>query len=127
MEEQKEVPQEEERRSFIKEFHDNLEEPLRVYWYAIVFIFLTIYVIVNRDCVADFTFFTDFDGMNLLFVIWVAMMVLPCLGSFEFLGLKYNSFGKKIKGALEKAATVTKTEEIKTELDKLLGGDKDEK
>jgi|GEM_PF-2950221 len=111
----------------IKEIHSGLEEPFRIYWYIAVFIFLTTYVIINRCVVANFTFFTEFDGMNLLFVIWVAMLLLPCLGSFEIAGFKFNKLGKKAGEIMTMSANPNvDIDNVKHEFDKMIGGDIDE-
>jgi len=110
----------------IKDIHNNLEEPFRIYWYVAVFIFLTVYVIVNRCVVADFTFFTEFDGMNLLFIIWVIMLLLPCLGNFEISGFKYGKLGRKMSDITKKAASANDKDKLKAEFEKMMGGGKNE-
>ena len=112
--------------SAIKNLHHSLEEPLRIYWYVAVLIFLTIYVIVNRYVVANFIFFDDFNGMNLLFVIWVAMLVLPCLGSLEILGVKYKGFARKCENIAKWVAeTGNNIDDVKAEYEKMTQGGKE--
>ena len=50
----------------------------------------TIYVFKNFDTIRDFTFFCDFDGDNLIFVLWLILLVFPLFDSFEGFGISLN-------------------------------------
>ena len=75
----------------IKKVFVHIVKHFQIYWYLLTVLLLTIYVYCHRYAVADFTFFSDFDGMNLLFIVWVALIIVPSLGKFEGFGLKMKS------------------------------------
>ena len=51
----------------------------RLIWYFVVVVALTVYVICNWSRAISFTPFSDFDGNNLLFVVWIIFASLPFL------------------------------------------------
>ena len=56
-------------------------------WYSLLIIASTIYVIKHFDTIRDFTFFCDFDGDNLIFVLWLVLLIFPLFDSFEGFGI----------------------------------------
>ena len=46
-------------------------------WYFVTVTLLTIYIIRNWCYAIEFTPFSDFNGNNLLFVVWIIIVVLP--------------------------------------------------
>ena len=51
----------------------------RIIWYFVVVAALTVYIICKWTYAIDFTPFSDFNGNNLLFVVWIAFVSLPFL------------------------------------------------
>ena len=68
----KEMP--EKKKSDIGGF---LRSRWRLIWYFVATSLLTVYVICNWAVVITFTPFSDFDGNNLLFVVWIIVVSLP--------------------------------------------------
>lgn len=58
-----------------------------IYWYVIVFSISTIFVIVNYNECIDLHFTSDFNGKNLVFLFWLAVIVFPFFDSFEAFGI----------------------------------------
>ena len=61
-----------------------------IYWYLIVFSVITIFVIVNYDECINLHFTNDFNGKNLIFLFWLAIIVFPFFDSFEVLGVSFK-------------------------------------
>ena len=70
----------------MKKVFDNISYWVLRLWYTIVIVASTIYVFKNFDTIRDFTFFCDFDGDNLIFVLWLILLVFPIFDSFEDFG-----------------------------------------
>ena len=107
----------------------------RRYWYLLTTIALTIYIFCNWSNAIDFTFFSNFDGTNLLFIAWIALIMLPCIGEFSGFGINVKS---PFSDTLEKKADaliitsqnnkVTSTDDLIKNLDavtKKVTGDND--
>ena len=78
----------------------------------------------NWNLVIDFTPFSDFDGNNLLFAVWLLLIILPTLGKFEGFGVKVQSpFDAPLEKKVDelKATKPHNIEEIELELGKLTG------
>lgn len=58
-----------------------------IYWYLIVFFVTTWFVVANYDECIDLHFTNDFDGKNLIFLFWLAIIVFPFFDSFEIFGV----------------------------------------
>ena len=57
------------------------------YWYVLVFVVTTVYVMMNFcDCI-DLSFTEDFNGKNLIFLFWLLLIILPMFESFEGFGI----------------------------------------
>jgi len=66
--------------------------------------FLTIYIFGRWDCAIDFTPFSHFNGINLLFVVWITLGLLPLFDKFEFPGFKmHKSDDDKFQKEADKA------------------------
>ena len=59
--------------------------------YFLVTVAFTIYIICNWNKATSFTFFSDFNGINLVFVVWIILLLMPIIGSFEGFGFKMAS------------------------------------
>lgn len=57
------------------------------YWYVLVFVVTTVYVLMNFcDCI-DLSFTEDFNGNNLIFLFCLLLIILPMFESFEGFGI----------------------------------------
>lgn len=71
----------------IKAWGMSIRNRLVDYWYVLVFVVTTVYVIMNFcDCI-DLSFTEDFNGKNLLFLFWLLLIILPMFESFEGFGI----------------------------------------
>lgn len=61
-----------------------------IYWYLIVFSLTTVFVVVNYDECINLHFTSDFNGKNLIFLFWLAIIVFPFFDSFEVLGVSFK-------------------------------------
>lgn len=74
-------------KSRIKNWALNFRGKLVDYWYLIVFIAATIFVFIHfKECI-DLSFTDDFNGMNLIFLFWLALLIFPMFESFEGFGI----------------------------------------
>jgi hypothetical protein len=64
----------EKKNRSVKEF---IKSRWRLIWYFVAALLLTVYIIYNWEAVISFTPFSDFDGNNLLFVVWIIVVSLP--------------------------------------------------
>lgn len=73
-------------------------------WHIILIIITSIYVFCNFSEVVSFTFFERFNGINLIFLTWIILLLLPFFDNFEGFGIRLNRHAQKIsKSASEKA------------------------
>lgn len=102
----------------------------RIYWYIISLVWITVYVVLNWCLVINFTPFNDFDGNNLLFVVWLLLIVIPSVGKFKGLGIELESpfsGDDEYRDKADDAAKETDIEKAKKEFNKMVRGDSDEK
>ena len=71
----------------IKTFGSNIRNRLVDYWYVIVFVAVTIFVLKNFDECIELSFTEDFNGKNLIFLFWLALIIFPMFESFEGFGI----------------------------------------
>lgn len=57
------------------------------YWYMLVFLATTIYVLTNFKVCIDLSFTEDFNGNNLIFLFWLVLIIFPMFDSFEGFGI----------------------------------------
>lgn len=85
---------------WLKRFHNFLISPvcldaeinwMKKVWYLVLLIATSVYVFCNFSEVASFSFFADFDGDNMIFLLWIALLLFPFFDSFEGFGLKIHS------------------------------------
>lgn len=70
------------------------------YWFGLILTAATIFVFVHfKECIA-LSFTEDFNGMNLIFLFWLALFIFPMFESFEGFGISI----KKRKYEKEKEA-----------------------
>ena len=71
----------------IKAWGISVRNHLVDYWYVLVFVVTTVYVMMNFcDCI-DLAFTEDFNGKNLIFLFWLLLIILPMFESFEGFGI----------------------------------------
>lgn len=71
----------------LKAWGKSIRNHLVDYWYVLVFIVATSYVLFNFcDCI-DLSFTEDFNGKNLIFLFWLVLIVFPMFESFEGFGI----------------------------------------
>ena len=64
---------------------------IRKLWYVIVLIVTSIYVFINFSELVNFTFFNQFNGRNLIFLLWLVLILIPLLDNFEGFGIRFNT------------------------------------
>ncbi|GHU13135.1 hypothetical protein FACS189441_0010 [Betaproteobacteria bacterium] len=93
------------KKNLFKKVHDFLIDNERVstelswivrIWYILLTVGSTIYVLCNFCCITEFTFFSNFNGRNLIFILWLVLLVLPFFDSFEGFGVSFNRNQKKM-------------------------------
>lgn len=73
-------------------------------WYVLLVIITSKYVLFNFPELVSFTFFEEFNGKNLIFLVWIALLLLPLFDNFEGFGIRFNRHAQKIsKSTNEKA------------------------
>lgn len=70
------------------------------YWFCLILTLSTVFVFYHfKECIA-LSFTEDFNGMNLIFLFWLALLIFPMFESFEGFGISI----KKRKYEKEKEA-----------------------
>ena len=64
---------------------------IRKIWYVIVLTGTSIYVFSNFSELVNFTFFNQFNGKNLIFILWLALILIPLVDNFEGFGVRFNT------------------------------------
>lgn len=70
--------------------HIPSDDKMKKIWYLILLVTSTIYVCRHFDEVVTFTFFTKFNGLNLIFIVWLILLLLPFIDNFEGFGVKIS-------------------------------------
>ena len=65
------------------------------YWYVLVFLVTTIYVLSNFKVCIDMSFTEDFNGNNLIFLFWLVLIIFPMFESFEGFGISIKKRKQK--------------------------------
>lgn len=71
----------------LKSWGTNIRNRMVDYWFIIVFAITTIFVLKNFKACITLSFTKDFNGMNLVFLIWIALILFPMFESFEGFGI----------------------------------------
>lgn len=92
-------------------------------WYFVILVPSTIYVIVNFDNLKRFTFFSEFNGDNLIFILWLLLLLLPMFDKMEIMGVSIqrskDTTEEKVKEVAAEATTdIAKVEELRQLLNK---------
>lgn len=84
----------------LKIFGLNFRYKLVDYWFGLILTLSTVFVFYHfKECIA-LSFTEDFNGMNLIFLFWLALLIFPMFKSFEGFGISI----KKRKYEKEKEA-----------------------
>ena len=68
---------------------------IRKLWYVILLCISTPYIICNYDEIVDFQFFTQFNGKNLIFLVWIVLLIIPLFDSFEGFGISIKRYNQQ--------------------------------
>jgi len=94
----------------LKEIHDFLVSPNRTdlelnwikkIWFIVLLTSTSLYVFCNFSEVISFTLFDDFEGDNLIFLLWLVLLMFPLFDSFEGFGLKIRSHQERKREDME--------------------------
>lgn len=85
--------------SCLKSLGVSIRNRLVDYWYMLVFLATTIYVLANFKVCIDLSFTEDFNGNNLIFLFWLVLIIFPMFDSFEGFGIsiKKRKQNKELK------------------------------
>lgn len=65
-------------------------------WYLILVVASSIYVFINFSELVSFTFFEEFNGKNLIFILWLVLLLLPLFDNFEGFGVHFNKHANRV-------------------------------
>ena len=63
--------------------------------------------------VTSFAFFNDFDGNNLLFVVWLFLIIVPIIGKFKGFGVEVGTPFEPLEGKVEELTAEFKATDVK--------------
>ena len=93
---------------------------IRKLWYVILLGISTPYVVCNFEEIVDFQFFEKFDGKNLIFLVWIVLLIIPLFDSFEGFGISIKRFYQRSENkqldALAENKVVPTQEELERQL-----------
>ena len=72
-------------------------------WYLVLLGLSTRFVIDNFTEITTFTFFEEFNGKNLIFVLWLLLLILPLVRRFEGFGVKVDFGDTLLSNSYENA------------------------
>lgn len=93
-------------------------------WYLILVVSSSIYVFINFSELVSFTFFEEFNGKNLIFILWLVLLLLPLIDNFEGFGVHFSKHANRITQKSNEIAeevmnkTPQNVEGLKKELEK---------
>ena len=94
--------------NFIKIF-DKFAEIIQKLWYIIILVLFTIYVYLKYPECTKFTFFSDFNGDDLVFILYLILLVLPLFDKLEMFGVNLGlRWQNKISDQVAQVASNTK-------------------
>ena len=86
-----------EQKNKLKALCLNFRYKLVDYWFVLILTLSTVFVILHfNECIA-LSFTEKFNGMNLIFLFWLALLIFPMFESFEGFGIsiKKRKFDKE--------------------------------
>lgn len=93
---------------------------IRKLWYIILMSISTPYVIRNFEEIVEFQFFTEFNGKNLIFLVWVVLLIVPLFDSFEGFGISIKRFYQRSEDKQLNALAENNVIPSQTELERQL-------
>lgn len=63
-------------------------------WYPILIIGFAIYLIFHYPDCKEFTFLNDFQGDNLIFILWLVLLILPIFSKLKIFGITIEFWGE---------------------------------
>ncbi|MGN0227052.1 MAG: hypothetical protein ACI4AI_03185 [Paludibacteraceae bacterium] len=87
----------------------------RKIWYVILLCVSTPYVLYNFEEIVSFQFFSQFNGKNLIFVVWIVLLIIPLFDSFEGFGISIKRFYKQTEN--KQLDALVDSNEIPTQID----------
>jgi len=85
-------------------------------WYLVLLGFSTWFVIDNFAEITTFTFFEEFNGKNLIFILWLFLLILPLVKRFEGFGVKVDFADTLLSNSYENAVQVLQVANSQQEL-----------
>lgn len=107
----------------INNIYDVVTVWARKLWYVILISTSTPYVICHFDEITDFQFFNQFNGKNLIFVVWIVLLIIPLFDSFEGFGISIKRFNKQKEDKQLDALADNEKVPTQEELENLLKND----
>ncbi len=99
---------------------DNFTVILQKIWYIVILLISTIYVVIKYPACTHFTFFSDFDGDNLVFILYLILLILPLFDKLELFGVNLGlRWQNKLSEEAAKVAINSQDILNKEELEKL--------
>lgn len=95
---------------------------LRIYeiLYIALLIILSAYILINWEICVTMTFFEQFDGNNILFLIWIVLLILPFY-DVEAKGWKFRKKGiEDTRKQFENAESNFRQNQINNMLDNII-------
>ena len=74
---------------------DSIIQGVRKLWYVVLICASTIYVLSNFEEIVDFQFFENFNGKNLIFLVWLVLLIIPLFDSFEGFGISFKRYNQQ--------------------------------
>jgi len=98
-------------KNFIAKSITHIVKNFRIYWYLLSVVLLTVFVYCNWTQVTDFVLFSEFNGGNLLFIVWLLLILMPTISKFEGFGVKLeSSFSAPLERKVEELIARNSTE-----------------
>lgn len=66
---------------------DNITTAMQKLWYIVILLISTIYIFRKYPECTHFTFFSDFNGDNLVFILYLILLILPLFDKLELFGV----------------------------------------
>lgn len=96
-------------------------------WYSILLAGTTIYVICKYPECTEFTFFKSFNGDNLVFVVYIILLILPLFDKLELFGVNVklrwqNQYAEQVAKNASDTRNILNKDELSTLNDTKKGG-----
>ena len=106
-----------ELKNKLKAIGSNFRYKLVDYWFILILALSLVFVFCHfNECIA-LSFTADFNGMNLIFLVWIALLIFPMFESFEGFGIsiKKRKFDKEKEAIASDFHTQIMNAQIKKE------------